>query len=149
MPKKDKIRSINVSRKWKHWHIKSQSKTSILLLYCGVFFISSAYSFFNYLMFLGIFIVEPKLLQYIPGTLTDHSLSEPLKYHSLLASHPIEPYPTDQTSVDSQKSLKLNIASYFINTVASPHANTWHHRGGTITQKIDHFGLNPNHQRSV
>ena len=76
-------------------------------------------------------------------------MSGPPKDHSLLASHPAEPHPTDQSSLDLQKSLNLNIASYFINTLASPHANTWHHRGGPITQTIDHFCLNPNHQRSV
>ena len=93
--------------------------------------------------------VEPKLLKYISGNLTDHSLSGPPKDHSLLASHPTEPHPTDQSSLDLQKSLNLNIASYFINTLVSPHANTWHHRGGPITQTIDNFFLNPNHWRSV
>ena len=48
-----------------------------------------------------------------------------------------------------QKPLKLNITSYFVNTLASPHVNTRHHRGGTSTQKIYHFGPNPNYQRSV
>ena len=48
-----------------------------------------------------------------------------------------------------QYSLNLNIASCFINTLASPHANTWYHRGGPITQTIDNFGLNLDHWRSV
>ena len=100
-------------------------------------------------MFLGISRVEPKLLQYILGTLTYHYLSVPPKYHSLIESNPVEPHPTDQSSLDLQKSLNLNIASYFINSLASPHANTWHQRGGTITQTIDHFCLNTNHRRYV
>ena len=33
MPKKGKIKSINVSKKWKTWYIKSKSKTSIVLSY--------------------------------------------------------------------------------------------------------------------
>ena len=33
--------------------------------------------------------------------------------------------------------------------LAYPHDNTWHHRGGPITQTIDRFGLNPNHRRYV
>ena len=82
-------------------------------------------------------------------TLTDHFLSGPPKDHPLLASHPAEPHPTDQSSLEKQKSLNLNTDSYFINTLASPHANTWHHIGGPITQTIDHFYLNPNHHRSV
>ena len=67
----------------------------------------------------------------------------------MLASHPTEPHPTDQRSLDLQESLNLNIASYFINTLASSLANTWQHRGGTITHKIDHFFRDPNHRRSV
>ena len=100
-------------------------------------------------MFLGMSRFEPKLLQYIPGTLTDHSYSGPPKDHSLLASHPAEPHPTEQRSLDLHKSINLNIASYFIHTLASPHANTCHQRGGPITHTIDNFGLNPNHQWSV
>ena len=38
MPSKGKIRSINASSKWKQWYIKTESKTSILLLYCGIYF---------------------------------------------------------------------------------------------------------------
>ena len=124
MPKKDKIISINVSRNWKHWIIKTESKTSIPLLYCGICFVLSSYPFVNYLMFLVKSRVEPKLIQYIAGTLIDQSLSGPPKYHSLLASHPAEPNPNDQISLDLHKSLNLNIASYFINTFASPHTNT-------------------------
>ena len=101
------------------------------------------------LYFLGKFRVEPKILQYISGTLTYISFSGPPKEHSLLASHTEEPYPTDQSSLDLQKSLNLNIASYFINTLESPHANTWHHRGGPITHTIYNFCINPNHWRSV
>ena len=71
------------------------------------------------------------------------------KDHSLLASNPIEPHPTDQSSLELQKPLNLSIDSYFINTLSSPHANTWHHRGEPITQKIYHFYLNPNHRRSM
>ena len=56
-------------------------------------------------------------------TLTDHYLSGPPKNHSLLASHPTEPHMTDQRYLDLQKTLNLNIASYVINTLASPHTN--------------------------
>ena len=98
------------------------------------------------LCYLGKSKVEPTC------TLTDHLFSEPPKDHSLLASHPAEPHPTDQSSplsLAKQKSLNINIASYFIETLASPHENTWHHRGGPITQTIENFSLNHNHRRSV
>ena len=111
MPLKYKIISINLSSKWKHLYIKSESKTYILLLYCDIFFILSAYPFVNHLMFLGISRVEPKIRQYSSGTLTDHSLSGPPKDHSLLESHPVELHFTDQSSLELQRSLNLNIAS--------------------------------------
>ena len=38
MPTKSKIRSINVSKKWNTWYIKSESKTSIVLSYCKIIF---------------------------------------------------------------------------------------------------------------
>ena len=38
MPKESKIRSINVSKKWKTWYIKSESNRSILLSYCEIVF---------------------------------------------------------------------------------------------------------------
>ena len=78
----------------------------------------------------------------------DHNLPGPPKYHQLLAPRPAEPHPTDRRShfsLEKQKSLNINIASYFIETLASPHENTWHHRGGPITQTIDHFSLNHDH----
>ena len=50
---------------------------------------------------------------------------------------------------DLKTTLKLKIDSYFMNTLSSSHSNNWHNRGGTITQKINHFGLNPNHWQYV
>ena len=107
MSKRAKIRSINVSNKWKNWYIKSESKKSIVLSYCKIVFILSAYPFVSYLIFSEMSRVEPKLLQYISGTLPDHSLSGPPKYKSLLASHTVEPHPTEQSYLDLHKSLNL------------------------------------------
>ena len=123
MPKKEKNISINVLNKRKTWHIKSESKTSILLSYCELIPLSII------LCFLGKSRAEPKLIKYILGTLTDHFLSGPPKDHSVLASHTTETHPTDQSSFDLQKSLNLNIASYFIYTLAPPHDNSCHNRG--------------------
>ena len=86
------------------------------------------------------------------GNLTDHFLSGPPKYHSLLASHPAEPHLTDQSSLlslEKHKSLNIKIASYFIETLSSSHSNNLHHRGRLITQTIDHFYPNHNYRRSV
>ena len=101
------------------------------------------------LCFFGKSRVETKLINYRSGTLTDNSLLGPPKEHLLIASHTAEPHTTDQSSLELHISLNLNITSYFINTLSSPQANTWHHIGGTITNTIDHFFLNPNHRWSV
>ena len=66
------------------YRIIEEDKHTFTLL--QFFLILSAYTFVSY-MFIGISRVEPKLLHYILGTLTDHSLSGPQKDHSLLASH--------------------------------------------------------------
>ena len=105
MTKKAKFRSINRSRKWKHWHIKSESKTSILLLYCEFYSYYQLIPLSIILCFLGISRVETKLLQYISGTLTYQYLSGTPWDCSLLASHPAEPHPTDQSSLDSRSDL--------------------------------------------
>ena len=92
------------------------------------------------------------ILCYLGKYLTYHNLPGPTKDQLLLAPCPIEPNPTDQRSLfylEKQKSLNINIASYFLETLASPNEKTWHDRGGPITQTINHFSLNPNHRRSV
>ena len=76
----------------------------------------------------------------------------PPKDHQLLAPRPTEPHPTDQGSIfslEKQKPLNINIASYFLETLTPLHKNIWHHRGGPITQTIDHSSLDHNHRRSV
>ena len=76
----------------------------------------------------------------------------PPKSHLLLAPCPAEPHITDQRlhfSLGKKKSLNINIASYFLETLASLHENTWHHRGGPITQTINHFYPNHNNLQYV
>ena len=144
MPKNDKIRSINVSKKWKTWYIKSENKTSIVLSYCEIF----PYYQLIHLSIILFYLVKSKVEP--TGTLIDHFLSGPPKYHSLLASHNSEPHPTHERSLlslEKQKSLNINITSYFIKTLASLHVNTWYHRGGPITHKIDNISLNHDHRR--
>ena len=137
MPKKLKLEASMYQRNGR-LGISKQRVRNPSFYFIVRFFILSAYPFVNYLMFLKNIQIWPKLSQYISGTLTYHSLSGPPEDHSLLASHPIESHTTDQSSLNLRKELNINIASYFINTLASPHANTFHHRCGPITQKIDH-----------
>ena len=103
---------------------------------------------FSYYQLISLSIV----LCYLGKYLTDQLFPGPPKDHLLLAPRPVEPHPTDWRYLfhfEKQKSLNINIASYFIETLASPHENTWNRRGGPITQTINHFSLNHNHRRSV
>ena len=45
--------------------------------------------------------------------------------------------------------LDLNIASYFLNILASPDVPTWFTTGGTITKTIKHLGLTKHHRKTV
>ena len=102
MPTKYRIRSINVSKKWKTWYIKSNSKTSIVLSYCEFVF-----------YMIGLFILSI-ILCYLCKYLTYHDLPGPLKDHLFMAPYPADTHLTDRRyhfSLDKQKSLNINIAS--------------------------------------
>ena len=85
-------------------------------------------------------------------SLKDHEFQGPPKDHLTLAPCLAEPHSTDQRynfSLETKQQLNINIASFFLVTLASPNEKTWHDRGGPITKTINHFALNTNHGRSV
>ena len=51
--------------------------------------------------------------------------------------------------VNNNTTPNLNIASYFLNILASPHVSTWYTTGGPITKTIKHPGLTKHHRRTV
>ena len=51
--------------------------------------------------------------------------------------------------VNNNTTLNLNIASYFLNILASPDESTWNTTGGTITIPINCLGLTTHHRRTV
>ena len=104
----------------------------------SLIFILSAYSFCQ-LFFFG-------------KSLTDKNFPGPPKDHLLLAPCLAEPHLTDRRykfSLENKQKRNIKIASFFLETLASPNGKTWHDRGGPIIQTINHFSLNPNHRRSV
>ena len=140
MPKKGKIKSINVSKKWKQWYIINKSKTSIVLSYHEFQF-----------HIISLFILSI-ILCFFWKYLTDHDFQGPPKDHLLLAPYLTEPHLTDRRynfSLENKQKLNINIASFFLETLASPNEKNWHDTGGPITQKINHFSLNPDHWRSI
>ena len=89
---------------------------------------------------------------YLGKYLTDHDFPGPPKDHLLLAPCLAEPHPTDRGykfSLENKQQLNINIASFFLVTLASPNKKTWHDTGCPITKTINNFYLNPNHWRSV
>ena len=100
-------------------------------------FVLSAYSFCQF--FFG-------------KSLTDHDFQGPPKDHLSLAPCLIEPHLTYQRynfSLENKQKININIASLFLETLASRNKKTWHDTGGPITKTINHFSLNPNHRRYV
>ena len=139
MPKKSKIRSINVPKKWKTWYIKSKSKTSIVLSYCEFLFsYHQLIHFFNYLI----------LFRYIFNWQRLARTSKRPPIAGTISCKTTSNWPKISLFFE-KKTLNINIVSYFLETLASPNEKTWHDTGGPITQTINHFSLNPNHQRSV
>ena len=57
--------------------------------------------------------------------------------------------PTQHLSklVNKNTLLNLNIASYFLNILASPDALTWYTTGGPINKTIKNPGLTRNHRK--
>ena len=51
--------------------------------------------------------------------------------------------------VNKNKILNLNIASYFLNILASPDELTWSTTGGPIKKTIKHLGLTRHHRHKV
>ena len=51
--------------------------------------------------------------------------------------------------VNNNKTLNLNIASYFLNVLASPDESTWSTKGGPINITIEHLGLSRHHQKTI
>ena len=63
-----------------------------------------------------------------------------------------EKIPTPQhlsKLVNNNKTLNLNIASYFLNVLASPDESTWPTKGGPINKTIEHIGLTRHHKKTV
>ena len=118
----------------------NKSKKSIVL----------SYHEFQFHM-ISIFILSIILCFFYGKSLTDHEFQGPPKDHLTLAPCLIEPHSTDQRynfSLENKQQLNINIASFFLVTLAYPNEKTWHDRGGPITKTINHFALNPNHQQS-
>ena len=51
--------------------------------------------------------------------------------------------------VNKNTILNLNIASYFLNILASPDVSTWSTTGGAIHKTIKHLGLTRHHRHKV
>ena len=51
--------------------------------------------------------------------------------------------------VNKKTLLNLNIASYFLNILASPDESKWSTTGGPINKTIKHLGLTRHHQETV
>ena len=130
MPKKGKLKTINVPKKWKQWYIMNRSKISIVFCYREFQF-----------HIISLFILSIILCFVLGKSLTDQDFLGPPKDHLLLAPCLAEPHLTDRRynfSLENKQKLNINIASFFLETLASPNKKTWHDIGGPITQTINY-----------
>ena len=93
----------------------NKSKTSIVLSYHEFLF-----------HIISLFILSI-ILCYLGKFLTDHDFPGPPKDHLLLAPSLAEPHITDlryKLSLENKQKLNINIASFFLETLASPNEKT-------------------------
>ena len=133
MPRKAKSKSINRAQKWKQWYIQQDSKWYVLV------FIMLSSSIWAYRLLFVLFISFHILFIYATDnpTLEDHSnKSSP---NELTPIYPKQiplleekiPLPQHLSKlVNKNTILNLNIASYFLNILASPDVSTWSTYGG-------------------
>ena len=91
-------------------------------------------------------------------TLEDHSyistynLLIPIypKNIQFILSEQKRPPPKHLSKLENNNTtMNLNVASYFLNILASPDVSTWFTTGGPIKKTIKHLGLTKNHQKTV
>ena len=51
--------------------------------------------------------------------------------------------------MNNNKIINLNIASYFLNVLASPYKSTWSTKYGPINKTIEHLRLSRHHQKTI
>ena len=137
MPNKNKSKSINRAHKWEKWYIKQDSKWWVCCLDC-VTLLTIRLSFVHHPIYL--FRVLFLYTKY------NTTVEDPL-YRSI-NNAPIKMYPKNiQVTLSEQRrtlakhltrfvnnntTLKLSMASYFLNILASPYASIWFTTGGPI-----------------
>ena len=116
-------------------------------------------SIWSYLLLFVLFISFHILFLYALENLTliDHSnksstneltpISPPKKIPLLEEKSPTPQHLSKL--VNNNKILNLNIASYFLNVLASPDESTWSTTGGPINKTIEHIGLTRHHLKTV
>ena len=106
MPKKVKLKSINVPKKWKQWYMINKSKTSIVISYHEFQF-----------HIISLFILSIILCFVLGKSLTDHDFLGPPKDHLFLAPCLAETHLTDQRYnfyLENKQKHNINIASFFL-----------------------------------
>ena len=127
---------------------------SLLLYY--VIFLNISFSFLFFVLFICFRIIF--LYATENPTLEDHSnkstnnVPTPIYPQKIQVPLSEEKRPSPQhlsKLVNKNTILNLNIASYFLNILASPDVLTWSTTGGTINKTIKHLGLTRHHRKTV
>ena len=133
---------------------RRQYVISLLLYY--VIFLNISFSFLFFIFLICCHIVF--LYATENPTLEDHSYGStynvptpiyPQKMQVALSEEKI-PLPKHQSKLVNKRTLlNLDIASCFLNILASPDVSTWFATGGPMNKTIKHLGLTKHHRNTV
>ena len=120
------------------------------MLYSSIWAYRLLFVLFIYFHILFLYATENPTLVYHSNKSSPKELTPiyPQKQLPLLE----EKIPTPQhlsKLVNNNTILNLNIASYFLNILASPNVSTWSTTGGPINKTIEHLGLTRHHRNKV
>ena len=87
------------------------------------------------------FILSAYQLSYLffGKSLTDHDSQGPPKKLTPCLAEPHLTYRRYNFSLENKQKLNVNIASFFLDTLASPNEKTWHDTGGPIKKNNQSF----------
>ena len=115
-----------------------------------VIFLNISFSFLFFILLICIRIVFPYATEnpMLEDHLNNSSTNVPTpiypKKHSIVRRKKTSPQHLSKL-VNKNTILNLNIASYFLNILASPDVSTWSTTGGPINRTIKHLGLTRHH----
>ena len=141
MPKKSKSKSINRAQKREQYYIKNTVSDYFDALLCNLINYQLIICSSSYLSLFIFHLFTLKITQLSKSTyidpLTMHRLQiYPKNIQVALSKQNLPPPKIVSKLLNDNTALNLNIASYFLNILASQDVSTWFTTGGPITKTV-------------